>query len=190
MTPASVPVASKGILQIVFAVFLLSLTAQCHKAPANEYVLFDFENDSELDCLHWNCRALYALANEHATHGLRSLRLELYPSDYPGFKPILKKNDWRGYKRLCFDIYNPQGYSVRTAIRIDDSKEASDYYDRYNKGLALLPGMNHISIPLDSLAASGKARSLNLGTICNFLIFTLHPKEKVVLYVDYVRLTA
>lgn len=102
-------------------------------------------------------------------------------------KPILKKNDWSGYNKLCFDIYSPQE-KVRITIRIDDQKEYPDYEDRYNRRLIFESGMNRISIPLGTLVTSGTNRNLNLKKIYRILIFVANPKKKIVLYVDNIRL--
>lgn len=114
--------------------------------------------------------------------------MELYPSDYPGLSPKLKENDWRGFKALCFDIYNPEEKQVQISVRIDDQKDYPDYKDRYNKSFILNQGMNQISIPLNTLVTSGKDRNLNLKNIYRLLIFTASPEKRVVLYIDFIRL--
>jgi len=170
---------------MLFPVFLLS----CHVDTSKELVLFDFETEAELDQLNWNCQTVYSLSNEHSTHGAKSLRLELYPSDYPGFDPSIKKYDaWKGYQEFHFDIYNPQQEEVRISVRIDDSKDYPDYGERYNKSFMLKPGFNNISIPLNTLITSGSGRKLNLKKIYQLLIFMSHPEKRTVLYMDYIRL--
>jgi len=153
-------------------------------------VLFDFESDAELDRLHWKCFTLMSQSDEYVSHGEKSLRLELYPSDYPGLAPMLKDNDWRGYKALRFDVYNPMEKDIRLAVRIDDRAEYPDYKDRYNKGFILKKGLNRIEIPLTSLVTSGTKRNMELGKIYRFLVFMVSPQEKHVFYVDYIRLVS
>ena len=123
------------------------------------------------------------------SHGSKSLKLELYPSDYPGLTPVLKGNDWRGYKAFCFDIYNPENQEIRLVIRIDDLEDYPNHEERYNRSFILQPGMNHMSIALDTLVTSGTYRKLNLGNIHKVFIFMARPERKVILYVDYIRLT-
>jgi len=101
---------------------------------------------------------------------------------------MIEKKNWRGYKALCFDIYNPENETLSIALRIDDRKDYPNYEDRYNKGFILEPGMNHMSIPLDSLVTSGKDRKLNLKKIYRIFIFMTRPEKRVVLYMDYIRL--
>ncbi len=175
--------ANRLIIIIPWLLFLLN----CRGNSAGELVLFDFESDSALDQLVWKCHTLYSLSTEHVTHGKKSLKMELYPSDYPGLTPIIKENDWSGYNKLCFDIYNPQE-KIKITVRIDDQKVSPDYGDRYNESFTLEQGMNKISVPLDTLVTSGTKRNLNLKKIKGLLIFVANPGKRVDLYADYIRL--
>lgn len=167
---------------------LIILGAGCRKDISEERILFDFESDAELDRLHWSCRTLYSLSDEHAAHGLKSLKMELFPSDYPGLSPLLPLNDWRGYKQLCFDIYNPSENPVKIGVRIDDRKDYPDYADRYNKGFVISKGGNHIVIPLDTMVASGTRRRLDPARIRRLMIFAARPEKKITLYLDSIKL--
>lgn len=160
----------------------------CHKGVLGERVLFDFESDAELDRFHWKCHTLFSISDKHVTHGTRSLKLELYPSDYPGLSLMLKENDWRGYSALCFDVYNTQEKKLQVSVRIDDQKDYPDFEERYNRSFILEPRINKINIPLGILVTSGKSRNLNLEKIYRLFIFMEHPDKKVVLYIDHIRL--
>jgi len=178
------------IIRLILIIGCFSALAACASSVPGERVLFDFESDSELDRFHWKCHTLFSLSDEHITHGTRSLRLELYPSPYPGLAPMLEENDWRRYKTLCFDIYNPGKAALRIAVRIDDRKDYPDYGNRYNKSFIIQPGLNRIRIPFDSLITSRTGRTLDLKKIYRLLIFMVRPEKKVVLYVDYLRLVS
>jgi hypothetical protein len=153
-----------------------------------ELILLDFESDKDLDRVHWRCHTLLSVSDEHATHGKKSLKLELYPSGYPGFNPDLAKKDWRGYSSLCLDFFNPGKEDIRITVRIDDKEGSDDYADRYNRSFLMQPGINHLVIPLNSLITSGTNRALNLRKIHRYLFFMVNPTQKVVLYVDNIRL--
>ena len=178
------------LLRYTLIVGHLLILMGCVQGPSGERVLFDFESDAELDRFHWRCHTLFSLADKQATHGEKSLRLELYPSDYPGLAPKLRENDWRGYKGFRFDVYNPNKEEVRITVRIDDRRDYPNYADRYNKSFILKPGMNRMKIPLDTLVTSGTDRKLNLKEIYRVLIFMTRPERRVVLYVDYLRLVS
>jgi hypothetical protein len=175
----------------LFVVILLApIFVMCSGDGIPELIILDFESDSDLDRVSWKCHTLLNLAEKHATNGKNSLRLELYPSKYPGFVPILEEKDWRAYNALCLDIYNPSNKNLKIVIRIDDRKDFPHYDNRYNMGFELNPGKNNIRIPLDTLITSRTKRKLELKTIHRLLIFMVHPLQKVVLYLDYIRLVS
>lgn len=155
-----------------------------------EEILFDFEMEADLDRLHWKCHVVYSLSDQHVTHGMRSLKLELYPSAYPGLSPKLDLHDWRSYRSLCFDIYNPYDHEETISLRVDDMKVANDYADRVNQRKTLSPGMNQVVIPFETLVTSGTQRMLNLKTIERFLLFQADPREKKIFFLDNVRLVS
>jgi hypothetical protein len=138
--------------------------------------------------LYWKCYTVFSLSNEHVTHGTKSLRVELYPSAYPGLNPKLEVKDWRKFKAIFFDVYSPEKEEILIIVRIDDQKENPAYADRYNKRFVIKPGPNHISIPLNSLISSVTNRPLNLKKIQKLMIFMVQPKKKHVLNVDFIRL--
>jgi len=175
----------KKIFILLFCAFFILAD---EKTPSKELVLFDFESESVLDEFHWKCRTLFSLSDDVAFHGTRSLKLELYPSSYPGLFPALKHHDWRRYKSLCFEVYNPGPENVNIVLRIDDKKNCLEYKDRYNKTFMLLPGANSLKISLDRLKTSGTDRYLELKNIYRFFVFMSHPDKNYILYLDYFRL--
>ncbi len=185
----------RGRLKVVYkpitAAFLLFISLffwYCTRLEP-EKILFDFKSDSDLDQFSWECHTLFSLSNEHATHGKKSLKLELFPSDYPGLAPKLAVNDWQDFSTFSFDVYNPQNREVSLTVRIDDKKDYPDYPDRYNKSFRLRQGANTIIIPIHELETSGTKRRLNLDNIYKVIMFMAQPKEKAVLFFDNFRLT-
>jgi hypothetical protein len=176
---------SKNIFMLLWCVFFL---VACDKQASKELLLFDFESESVFDEFHWKCRTLFSLSDDHAVQGRKSLKIELFPSSYPGLSPKLKHRDWRGYQALCFEVYNPSPETVSLVLRIDDKKEALEYSDRYNKNFLLKLGANQLKISLDSLKTSVTERPLELKNIYRFLVFMSHPDKRYVLYLDYFRL--
>jgi len=177
-----------AINKLVIVLAALLCVSACQKALDKETVLFDFETDTELDRLHWSCHTLFSLSDDHATRGAKSLKMELFPSAYPGLATEPRASDWRGYHEVCFDAYNPMDTSVRIEVRIDDQKNFPEYEDRYNKSFVLKRGTNRIVIPLETLVSSGTNRPLNLGRICRLFIFMNHPAQRTILFVDNISL--
>ena len=176
--------ATTIIVQTLITALLLS---GCKKEN-NERILFDAESDQELDRLHWQCKTMFFISSEHVTHGSHSLKMELYPSDYPGVSFRLSSRDWRGYNTLAFDIYNHHETETTLTIRIDDHKDANNYADRFNKNVVLHPGQNRIRIPLSSVVTSGSKKPLNLKTITSLVLFISSPMQRRILNLDYLRL--
>jgi hypothetical protein len=164
------------------------LPINCSSGAPEERIINDFESEDELDRLDWSCHTLYTLVPEHATHGSRSIKLELFPSEWPGISPRISRRNWSAYRELVFDVYNPGVNDVLLSVRIDDRPDYPEFPDRYTGRFPLAPGKSHIAVPLSSLATPSPARKLNLRNICRLVIFVSHPKEKVVLYLDHLKL--
>jgi len=167
---------------------ILLIFVGCADIPATEKILFDFEEDADLDKIHWKCHTLFSLSDHHASHDAKSLRMELYPSPYPGVTPILKDNDWSRFRSLVFDVYNPHENGIKLTVRIDDQKDYPEYENRYNKGFVLEHGDNRIEISVQSLVTSGTERRLEATTIYRLIMFLVDPPVKTELYLDHIRL--
>jgi hypothetical protein len=168
---------------------VLVLAVSCTKPATTELILFDFESESELDLLQWNCRALYALSDMHAVHGTHSLRMDLFPSEYPGLEFSPTQKDWSKYSTFSFDIYNPSTSQMSLSIRIDDNKNRTAFNDRYNNRFVLKPGNNHISLPINNMMTTGTNRLMDLAHIHTVYIFVPLPQYKQTLYIDAIRVT-
>ncbi len=178
----------RKVKNIIILALGVSLLIGCTKTTPHELILYDFESESVLDDIHWKCHTLYTLSNLHAVHGKKSLKLEIFPSAYPGLSPSLKYHDWSDYKSLCFEVYNPLSEKIKLVLRIDDKKQALEYSERYNKSFTIMPGANTLKISFNTLKTSKTDRPLELKNIYRFLVFMSHPDKKHVLYLDYFRL--
>jgi len=174
--------------RLAIIIIFFFCVVSCHNKPTGQLVISDFESEDELDRVQWQCHTLCSLSDENATQGNKSLRLELYPSDYPGVAFQIPTHNWSSYQILSLDIFNPQDEVISLAMRIDDMKAYPDIEDWYNKSFSIKPGMNHLKIPLSSLPTAVTKRSINLKTIYQCLIFMVQPHKKYVLYLDYVYL--
>jgi hypothetical protein len=175
---------------IIFSIAFSMVPVGCSGPVGHELVLNDFETDADLDRVRWQCRTLFSLSSEHATSGESSMKMELFPADYPGLSLKLDERDWSRYDSVAFDIYNPQDETLEITVRIDDREDYPDYDDRYNGRITLMPGSNDLRIPLNSLRTAGTDRSLNLKTIERFLFFLVDTNKTFRLYVDNIRLTS
>jgi hypothetical protein len=147
----------------------------------------DFETSSDLDRIRWTCHTLYTLSDDHVTHGIRSLKMTLYPYKYPGVSLIGFDKDWAPYGRLRLDIENAlKDKPVAVILRIDDTL-SPEYENRINRMITLNPGVNAVDIPFAGLVTPS-GRHLNMANIKNVMIFMEHPESPTVLYLDHIRL--
>jgi hypothetical protein len=172
---------------IFLCIAVLLSAGGCKGEHSGVLYLADFESDAELDTLHWRCKTLFSLSDEHATHGRKALKMELYPSDYPGLSFVPQVKDWRGYRELAFDVFVPPDGPGSISVRIDDDKKNTAYGDRFNKRFLLQQGDNRIVIPLADLKASDGRRALEVSHIERVLIFAVSPPKKNVVYLDAVQ---
>jgi hypothetical protein len=160
-----------------------------NKIPAAKvFTLFDFEDEGELELLHWECGTLMERDQVHATSGQYSLRIEMYPNqEYPGFKAGFTRG-WHGYTKLLADLYNPQATEVKITYRIDDRDDNPPFADRAQGSFVLAPGKNTFTVELKNLKTSGTDRTLALDRICGLYLFVARPDHCLTLYLDNVRL--
>lgn len=151
-------------------------------------VLFDFEDESDLKRLNWECHKWFELSKEHPTSGKYSLKVSLPPGQYPGinFKEI--RQDWSKFSYLKMDVFNPSQEQLRFYVRIDDHKSGWEYVNRFDIDFELKPEMNHISIPTNSIRTNLNHRPINLNRIKRMMVFLTNNTQKKELYLDNIRL--
>lgn len=165
--------------------FRKTYTTDHHVSPSGR--LFDFETETELEYLDWECHKWFELSDQNATSGKHCLRVTLPPGQYPGifFKDIEK--DWTGYRFFKMDLFNPSE-PFTFHVRIDDRKSGWEYADRFDRSFRMQKGMNHISIPLDTVRANITPRSLDLSRIKRLMLFIPGNNKKREFYIDNIRL--
>lgn len=156
-------------------------------------VLGDFENAHELRLWCGNGKrdapdgARIRLVPEHTSHGTHSLRIETRAHGNPGVRFLAADQDWREYRTLAFDIFNPSDSFV-LSLRIDDDFQKPEREDRFYRALPIVAGWNHISIPLEEIASTPKNRRLNLAAIRRVVLFLEDPAQPHVFHLDHVRI--
>ncbi len=153
------------------------------------WIIYDFESQRELSGLIYKCHTWFELDRCYATHGSKSLRLEMYPpEEYPGLSLGDLKGPWKNVRQIKLDIYNPEENDITLTMRIDDRDDDPPYGDRINERLLIHPGLNHVVLDLKRLLTSGTGRRLVPRKICAFMIFLTHPRAPVTIFVDNIRL--
>ncbi len=178
-------------LLLVFVSSLPFLFSSCSKTSKDSVMLLDFEDPYKLSGLVWQCKVDYKINMLHATHGLYCLEVDFYPSRQPEFKTGAFNDlfhDWHGYKWLLLDIFNPQDRAIRLFFTIDDHDHNYPWIDKANGNILLHPGINHVKIYLLRLNSPGALTRLNLDYVASIAFFLKHPKRKVVLFFDNIRI--
>lgn len=189
-------------------VFLLPLAALLSMPGACEpLLLHSFESDQDLATLRGN-NARIALADEHATHGAKALRVDFAVTDWPNVffaAPVAyQATDWSGYDAFVFDACNPGDTPLRINLRIDDSPEANGSVHCRQTGVDLPPGKPvtvALAIQKQDIGMRGGppsrlgdvnadlgSRELDITHIIAFQFFLARPTEARTVFIDNLRL--
>jgi VanZ family protein len=98
-------------------------------------------------------------------------RLDLKPGTYPGVRIDEPCPDWRGYQRLVFTIVSDLDAPFRLTIRVHDARHDQRTSDRFNRALAIAPGVNRFAIPLDEIRLAPDRREMDMSRIRGIIIF-------------------
>jgi predicted MPP superfamily phosphohydrolase len=151
-------------------------------------ILFNFESDSDLEKLNWECHKWFELTEENATSGKYSLKVSIPPGQYPGISFQKIKRNWSDARYFGMDVFNPSEERVTFHVRIDDNKSGWEYADRFDINFELKQGLNHILIPTDSIRTNIRHRPLNLKRIERMLVFIPNNPKRREVYIDNIRL--
>ncbi|NQU26315.1 MAG: VanZ family protein [Candidatus Nealsonbacteria bacterium] len=149
--------------------------------------LASFEHALELS--RWRCyESRVARVPEHATHGDRALRVELYAGIYPGVLLDAPVPDWSAYDELAMDVTLPPDRPLDLVVKIEDEMHNGETDDRFNRGVRLHPGRQEVRIALSDVAAAPQQRTMDLRRIRRMQIFAADLSATRTFYLDNVRL--
>lgn len=155
-------------------------------ARQNFPILAGFESNVEV---HWGKKEDELSAQYH-TQGKYALKIKLSPKPYSGIKFGRLINDWRGFKQLRFDIYNPdQPFDMW--IRVNDAEHKQHSWgraDRFNRSFHLNSGWNNLSFSLEDIQHAPASRQMELSQISWVEIFVGKLPESRIIYLDNLRL--
>lgn len=124
----------------------------------------------------------------HATAGRYALCLQVTnDAPYPGLFLTDGPPDWRGYRRLCADVFLEGAAGRALWVRIDDRPGAA-YAERFQAECDLAPGTNAVCVSLDNLR-SDSGRPMDLGRVVSAGFFLDRAAVGDRLWLDHVRLT-
>ncbi len=180
-----------GFRLLICLILMFSVLTGCSLRKHDEKVprvLYDFEDDSQLDSLSWKCGTIYERVQEHKASGAYSLMVEMYPGvEWPGFGMAVR-DGWKGYSELSFHVFNPSSEPLIISYRIDDSRSNPPYADRANGRISIRPGSSTVTLDIAHMKTSGTERLLRLEKVCCFLMFLHRPDHKATIFLDDITL--
>lgn len=124
-------------------------------------------------------------SREGVAHGTYAGRIAITQTfDYPGIRLFLADQDWRGYRELAFEVFNP-GTTFELSLRVDDNQVA---YPRFYRAFAIPPGRSSHRVSLEEIQRGTKNGPLNLGSMRRLIFFLDNPRTPRVFFLDWVRL--
>jgi len=181
---------SRIILSKIIFLFALVLISGCIKnsTPAKDMMLFDFENETDLDRFAWKCRGRFELSSAHKNTGSRSLRFQFHPTSKVGFSTGDVPQDWSIYKSFDFWVYNPSPATMPIYVRVNRRSPSGEFIHLISKNLMIGPGENAISISLKNEEDLGNNPG-HLQKVEGFFLYMQDIQAITVLYFDSFKMT-
>ena len=171
-----------GLLALL-AAYRLGHSPQPPARPGT--VFYNFENDSQLDHINWQCGTTFRRVQKHAADGRWSLAVTMYPkpNPWPGFGTGFTRGIAPGGS-LELAIFNPASRPLKLSYRIDD-RPNPPYSDRLNGHVILQPGANSVCFDFSRLKTPGTRRWIKPESIYRFFLFLHHPENTTTIYIDH-----
>ncbi len=96
--------------------------------------------------------------------------------------------DWTGYDKFRFIIFSKQSENINLGFRINDRLHDNSYYDRFNKTITIVPGLNKIVFPITEIKKAPVSRLMDMRDIRSIILFTEHSMDSLDIYLDDFRL--
>ncbi len=184
------------IFGLLALVFVLSPVWKQLQAMSYQKRLFpmlaDFEDNTELRL--WvkeeplrKGRVTLSLSSEQKRSGVNSLEVNISPGNYAGISYRAERQDWRGFQKLNFFVFNP-GEPFLLHLRIDDFHNCDRFEDRFNKQVLLPSGWTEIELSLPEIEAGPAKRILDLSQIRRMMFFVGKEESTRVFFLDAMQL--
>ncbi|RME79728.1 MAG: DUF4091 domain-containing protein, partial [Planctomycetota bacterium] len=104
------------------------------------------------------------ISSKYVTHGKKSLRLRVPKGYSVGIEPYDFPSDWRKYKYLALDVYNPEEYPIVVNLALSDGKEKYREVDQD----VITPGKKQSCLPKQWTTLIFPLEELKVGGIIGF----------------------
>ena len=153
-------------------------------------LLSGFETPFEIN--RWAGSAGRSVESVPSVSAGKILRLSLTTNRFSGTILDYLYADWRSFRKLEIEFYNPDEESLQITCRIHDLRHVDghqEYEDRFNRNFLLTQGWNTIQINLKEVEAAPAGRDMDMSHIRGLGIYVVSLPEPRVLYLDNVRLS-
>jgi hypothetical protein len=125
---------------------------------------------------------------EHATHGERSLRVDLEPGHWPSAMLRWPPPDWTGRRVLAFDAWLAGDEALPLVLKVVDRWHDGTYEDRSHVRISLQPGANAVRVALATIERAPARRPLDLERVAALQLFAEDLARPRTVWIDHVRL--
>ena len=150
-------------------------------------VIADFGADWREAFIKFNQTKLH-VKDDSGQSGVHWVTFE--PTQYPGISIVEPVSDWTEYDRLVVTLYSNYEHKVRVTVRIHDAVHNQSHSDRYNKSLAVEPGMNMYEVLLKDVEQAPLNRAMDMTAISGLILFANELEKPVTLGIANIRLAA
>jgi len=105
-----------------------------------------------------------------AHDGVAALLL-LRPGVSPGVVFDEPFPDWSAFHRLAFTVLSVADAPITLTIRVHDEWHDQRFADRFNRRIAIAPGENRVSIPLNEIRQAPVGREMDLHRVRSIMLF-------------------
>jgi hypothetical protein len=126
------------------------------------------------------------LSDTEVSQGKHSMKVDWNGSPHTELILVHFPQDWAGYRKFLFDIYNPGSEELTIELKIGAFFDGSGFYPhrkRYESRKQARPGWNYYDIPFEDIAGEIDITSQKKD------IFLRTFGKNVVFYVDNMRIT-
>lgn len=173
---------------IPLAIALIDETTARYQFP----ILSNFETAFELD--RWEGGASKETIQMNLESDSFQLKIGLTTDRYSGVGMEYLPSDWREYRSVIMEIYQPSDEPISITIRIHDLEHETggrryEYDDRFNRSYLLNKGWNEISISLEEVRSALSKRKMDLSQIRDISLFAIRLPEPRAIYLDKIYLS-
>jgi hypothetical protein len=147
--------------------------------------------ETPLEKTRWGGSARRKISHDIFFSGTSSLQIKLTRQRYSGLGLRDFPCDWRGYRTLSLQLFNPDADSFTIHFRIHDQHHRdhnNTYSDRFNTSFDIIPGWNHLQISLKRVAQAPKNRLMDMANIAGMGLFVGKLSRRRIIYLDDVKL--